>query len=372
MPVQDKLGENDGLDSAGPVEDVAYETTETNPDTPEEKSDAQRIADGEITVNDSEDEMFVTPNSVFKPTGGSDKKKTPDEKKDAKPEAPAPGDKKDEPEKPAGEKPAEEKKPEEEKKPAAAPDPVQKRINKITREKYEATRKAEAEKARADKAEEELRKLKQSAAKTELEAKKPKAEDFEDVEQYHVALGRWAAKLELQESKSQEVEKPETPKKDTGPIEDPVKKVIDLGQETYDDFLEVVGQVPLTKETFEVAQDSDHAVEILYHIGQNPETAKKLAAMKSPVAIAREIGRIEALYIVPEVKSTEGGEDSELPLDSQRPKPPPPKVTKAPAPVKPVGSSGKVSQDLDQAAQSIATYRERRGFTRDGMKKKGG
>jgi len=368
MPTQKNIGENDGLDSTGIVEDVSYTPTEKDADTPDEKSDAQRIADGDIAVTDEDSEMFVSPDSVFhKPAGDDKKEESPEEKKEeAKPGETPDGKKEEKPEtdKPSGEKPEEKKEGEKDKKPpAAAPDPIQKRINKATREKYEAIRRAEAAEAKAKKLEDELNAQKVQAEKAKLESEKPKAEDFENVDDYQVALGKWAAKTEIYESKSQEAQKPKEEKKQE-PDEDPRKRIVDLGQETYPDFLEVVGAVPLTEETFNAASDSDHAVEIFYHLGQNPETAKKLASLKSPVAIAREIGRIEAQFIdnVPEVKASTGGEDTELPKDSKKPKPP-----SAPPPIKPVGGAGKVSKTLEDA--SIGEYYAQRGYTRDGMKK---
>lgn len=375
MPTQKNIGENDGLDSTGIVEDVSYIPTEGDADTPEEKSDAQRIADGEITVTDEDSEMFISPDSVFaKPAG--DKEEPPDESggkpgEEKKEKAEAEPDKKEKPDKPAGEKPAEEKKPEEEKKPpAAAPESVQKRINKITREKYEATRRAEAAEEKARKAEEELRGLKNQADKSEHDSKKPKIADFENVEDYYTALGEWGAQKAILEAKVKESEKkPKEPEKKEDPQQDPRQRIYDLGRETYEDFEAVVydPSLPLTKEVFETVSDSEHAHEILYFLGKNHDKAKDLCLSKSPAKLAREIGRIEAQFIdnTPEVKATTGGEPTELPEDSKKPKPPP--APKAPPPVKPIGSGGKVSKSLEDA--SIAEYAEKRGFTRDGMKK---
>jgi len=355
MTTQINLGENEGIDADG-IEDVSYEPSEKTADTPEEKSDAQRIADGEIEVPTSDDEIFVAPDSVFTP-GGEEKPseesgEEPEEKKEPEKE-PEKKESKKESEKP-GEKP---EKKQEKKPPASAPDPVQKRINKLTREKYDAMRRAEEAEEKAKKALQELEELRLAKEKAEIDSQKPNIDDFDDVDDYHIALGRWAAKAEIHEAKAQAKEPPVI--KETQDAKDPREKIINLGQETYDDFLEKVSSIPISKEMFDAVQDSEHAHEILYYMGQNPEIARNLFKEQSVISIAREVGRIESKFVdeEPEVVANEGGNDTEKP-----------KPSSAPKPVKPVGGSGKVARKLEDL--SLAEYYESRGYTRDGMRKR--
>ena len=161
----------------------------------------------------------------------------------------------------------------------------------------------------------------------------------------------------IHEAKAQEKEKPVVIE-ETQDAKDPREKVINLGQETYDDFLEKVSSIPISKEMFEAVQDSDHAHEILYYLGENPEIARNLFKEQSVVSIAREVGWIESKFVdeEPEVVVTKGGNDTEKP-----------KPSSAPNPEKPVGGGGKGSRKLEDL--SLAEYYESRGFTRDGVKK---
>lgn len=373
MPTQDKIGENDGVDS-GAVEDVSYIPSEKSADNADEKSDAQRIADGEIAVDTGGDEIFVSPDGAWKPTEeAKPSEEKPKEKSEEKPKEKVEEKPKTD-EKPV-EKPTEEKKPEEKIKPkedeekkkpaAAAPDPVQKRINKITREKYDAMRRAELAEKKAADLEKEAHELRNAKAKSEVEGKKPKVADFENEADYHEALGRWSAKMEMLEAKHQE-QPAEKPIQETQGANDPREKVINLGQETYEDFIEVVSAIPISKEMFDAVQDSDHAHEILYHLGKHPEEAKAIYGLTSPIAIARKIGTIEAQFTeeVKEVIVHHPGTDTELHDDKNQKK----KPSSAPAPVKPLGGGGKVAKRRDE--MSLEEYYESRGFSRDGMKKR--
>ena len=75
----------------------------------------------------------------------------------------------------------------------------------------------------------------------------------------------------------------------------------------------------LSPEMVQVAQDSDEGPKILYYLGKHPDVSERLANM-SPLAMAREIGRIEATK-----------------LDSVAT----PSISNAPEPVKPLKSAAK-------------------------------
>lgn len=361
MPTQDKIGENDGVDAGGDFEDVSYEPQEKGADTPEERSDAQRVADGEIEVDDGNDEMFVSPDGAWNPEQRGEKVEAEAESSDDGDKA----EKKETVEKPAKEKPEdkEAEKEEDKKKAAAAPDPVQKRINKITREKYDAIRRAEEAERKVAEREKELRELRNAKAKSDVEGQRPKAADFETEEDYHVALGRWSAKMEMIEAKAAEAK----PKDEAAHEEDPRKRIIDLGQETFEDFIEVASGIPISKEMFDAMQDSDHAHEVVYYLGQHPEEAKAIHKLTSPLAIARRMGAIEAQFAsddVDEVVEHPAGEERETPGQGNKPKK---KPSSSPPPIKPLGGDGKIGKKAE--SMSLAEYYESRGFTRDGMKK---
>lgn len=352
MGLQKNLGENDSIDSGDRIDDVSYVPEEGEVETPEEKSDAQLVAEGELTLGNEEEEIFVSPNSIYKPPAKEEEEteeeaKEEEEKQEEKQEAP----------------PAEEKK-----KPAAAPDPVQKRINKITREKYEALRKAEKLEKRLLELEDKFKSIEFEKERATLANQRPNLEDFESDEAYHEALGRWAAKMEIHESK--------TPaKEEKAPAEEEpvnlVQKAIDIGKETYPDFEELVlrEDLQITPTMLEAAIDSDHAAAIFYHLGQHPELATKISQLRSPASVAREIGRIELKFIgeeVEEVYVQTPDKDSET-IEKSKVKTKQ-KISTPPPPVKPLSGGGRTSKGLDD--MSLEEYFEARGFDRTGMKKR--
>ena len=375
------IGKNDDIDSSGlEIESyVGFVPEEMEVDASEERSEAQRITDGDsdVMVFTEEDEILVTPNSEFNPekktedTGEEEESSEEEEVKEEKEEESdeeeeSADDEEEEKEEKQEEEPAKE---EVKKEKASAPDAVQKRINKITREKYEALR----EKEKLEKELAELRKTHEetefAAKKADLKASKPSPEDFDSDEEYHESLGRWAAKTEILEDKTAKQEEESTSEEE--PV-DAVQNIINLGKEKYPDFEELVlrEDLKITPGMIEAAADSDYADDIFYHLGQHPELATKISKMRSPTKIAREIGRIEFKFIgeeVEEVYEQKAGMDSEF-LEKSKPKKKKIKTSPAPPPVKPLGGGGKTAKRPEE--MSIAEYNDWRGYTRDGMKKR--
>ena len=117
-----------------------------------------------------------------------------------------------------------------------------------------------------------------------------------------------------------------------------VEESINAGITKYDDFESVVleGSLKdmdgLPKETAELLVTSDHAADLLYHFGKNPETAESLLT-KTPFEQAVAIGRLEAKFV----------------KASPDPEPSKPKPTKAAPPPKRSrgGGANKVSVSAD-------------------------
>uniref|UniRef100_A0A6M3ILI2 Uncharacterized protein n=1 Tax=viral metagenome TaxID=1070528 RepID=A0A6M3ILI2_9ZZZZ len=366
MPVQTDLGENDGIDSVE-IDDVAYVPKESEAEFADEKSDAQRIADGEIEISSREDEIFVAPDSVFnKPVTetGEDETNLAEEKKS---EEKKPGAEKQKPASPA-------KEPDDKK---YSPEVVelakkysQKRINKITREKYDESRAKERLEAENAELKKRLKETEMTGKKAELEKAKPDPENFQTEAAYHEALGRWSVRMELHETEAAKPEEKETEKPLGGngrsSDDDPRKRVIELGEQTYEDFMEVVAPVPITKQMFDAVADSNYAHEVFYHLGKNPALAERIAKMKTSAAIAREIGRIESRFIEDgseEVFVQDLSEENESENKTKKKA----AASSAPKPIKPVGGGGKSTKRLDE--MTLQEYYESRGYTRDGMKK---
>lgn len=359
MPINTKEDQTLDIESS---EDASFVPTETDADTDSEMSDAQMVDDGTIVIDSGEDDLEVSPND----DPGAE---TPAKEEDAEE-----GDEKTADEKPAesgDEKPAEEAKPDEtpaetpakkEKKAAAAPSKVQTRINEVIRERHEATR----ERDRLSKENAELKQqLKDSTdAKdvTDLESEKPKAEDFETEGEFYEKLSVWGGEMAVLKA-GQKTKPEETTTVTTD--DNPVDTLMKLGAETYPDFEEIVlnPDVHISETIFTAAQGSPHAVDIIRHMGQNAEDTNRIAAMKDPMEIAREIGRIETLFEGEEVVVHNVTEDTETPETTET-KTEETTVSKAPAPVKPDAGASTAPRDLENA--SLGDYYKSRGYTREG------
>ena len=362
MALHDKIGENDLIDSDdNPVDVVAYEPTEVKAERPEERSDEQRIRDEdpEIEIESSEDDIDVSPHAVWKPEVKEEKPSEEEEEEEEESTSEEEEEEKQEEVK--------EKKPAEKKKKTPTVDPVQKRINKITREKYDAIRAADKLKKELAEAKKKLEETKFEKKKSDLIQERPKESDFDTDEEYHIALGRWAAKTEIHETQAPQEEVEEEKQEEVNPVQ----KIIDVGKETYPDFEELVltDDLRITPLMVEAAADSEHASDIFYHLGQNPKLAEKIAKERSPSKVAREMGRIELEFLgdeVEEVVAHEPEEDTEVLVRDKKGKLKKKKEA-APPPVKPLGGGGKVKKSLED--MNLADYYEARGYTRDGFKK---
>ena len=156
----------------------------------------------------------------------------------------------------------------------------QKRINQLTRTVRELERQLET-----------VAKSTSQPAKTE-EAE-PKLEDFDDYGKYARAVAKWEikqAKSEMASSSQEEINRVLRMRQ-----EDDFRGRLEAYSEKNEDFEEAVQEVaPLIRgAALEALMDSRHAPEIIHHLAKNPEDAERLSTL-SPLAAAREIGKIEA------------------------------------------------------------------------------
>ena len=259
------------------------------------------------------------------------------------------------PEKPSEEDPEETPKPEAEKpkedKPKKdVPIGVQKRINKITREKYDAER----ERKRVTKENAELRqKLAEAEAGknlAEIDSKEPNRDDYEEDADFYKDLSTWATGRAIAEEKTKSVPESEAQPEKPGELtREETDTIMDMGTQAYKDFREVViGAKFMPPSVIREALKSDIPHEIIYEIAQNESIAEKLSEL-NPIGIANEVRRIEASLSV-----------------ESPPKPKPKiekKISSAPKPIKPTTGTHSV-QEKDISDLSNKEYRKKRGFTR--------
>lgn len=167
----------------------------------------------------------------------------------------------------------------------------QKRINQLTRTVRELERQLET-----------VAKSTSQPAKTE--PAEPKLEDFDDYGKYAKAVAQWEvkqAKTEFASAQQEEISRVLRIRQ-----EDDFRSRLEAYSEKNEDFEEAVQEVaPLIRgAALEALMDSRHAPEIIHHLAKNPDDAERLSTL-SPLAAAREIGKIEArLESKPQRKTT--------------------------------------------------------------------
>lgn len=190
-------------------------------------------------------------------------------------------------------------------------DGFQKRINKVTADKY-------TEKRRADAAEDELAKLR--AATPATVSKAPTLEEFDhDEEAFNLASikhqvaeavksERQALQAEAQQGTAAEAQRTFN------------ERIVAMNKPDFADVANAVPQLPAG--VADALVQSENGAELIYHLGTHLDMADKLANM-SPTQAMMELGRISAnMSAKPDVKTSA-----------------------APDPIEPISSGGSISSE---------------------------
>lgn len=175
------------------------------------------------------------------------------------------------------------------------PDSVQERFNKITKEKNDAIAEKDA-----------LLKTEEKPAESALEKPvMPKAADFDDTEEYDVAMGKYQEdlvdfKMAERDSKAATAAAGDKAVRRADDIIENFNKNVEDSKikDKHPDFEEVMKngihiKDPDKKAMFrELILDSDQGPELAYQLVKNPEVFQKIQAM-SPIQAAKEIAAIE-------------------------------------------------------------------------------
>jgi hypothetical protein len=199
-----------------------------------------------------------------------------------------------------------------------------KRFDRLTYQREQANRNAEAVTAENKRLAAELERLK--ATKSVAEGK-PKLEDFDSDEEFFDALTDWKwEQRELKAREAQEKEKlTQTKQEAEKTFKETVVSVNTAGEAKYEDYTETISSLPgdvLDNELAQAIFETDAPEDIAYHLGKNPKEAAKISKM-SPLKKAIALGKIEARL---GTKTT----------------------TSAPPPIKPVKGKGSTDFDPDK------------------------
>ncbi len=162
---------------------------------------------------------------------------------------------------------------------AEKPKGVKSRIDKLVREREDARRERDHYRRLAEE------KARQDPPK---EDKRPEQGDFENYDDYVEALADWKTRGTTRQIMAEEREQVRAAERQRQ-----VDERFEAARKRIPDFDEVVDSGHAAEHVIDIIGDSDLVAELAYHLGKNPETARKLSAM-SPTAAAREIGKIEA------------------------------------------------------------------------------
>lgn len=217
---------------------------------------------------------------------------------------------------------------------------VQKRIDKVVREREEAKRRAEA-------AEKKLKELEgKTKEETKPTAKKPREHDFDTYDEFLDALddfenGSAEDNNEGNKAESKDKSKDESKGEAEEPeISDQAKTAIAVLKEKVDsaekpdDFNDVAyaEDLSITQDMVEALSECDNPDRVLYHLGKNKELATEIAG-KSKMQQFKEVLRLD------------------MTVKASKP-PKPTKTTAAPDPISPVHGSDAQEKDISEMTQA--------------------
>ena len=189
---------------------------------------------------------------------------------------------------------------------------LQNRMDELTRARREAEREASYWRAVAE-----------GRGEQQQATPKPSQDQFDTVYGYVEALAEWKADQKIAQALGKRAEEVvRTTQAQT------FEERVQQARSTLSDFDQVVGKadVVIADHVKELLLDSEYGPELVYRFAKNSADAQRLSSM-SPLAAAREIGRMEAAM--------------------SRPAPAPQKaVSQAPPPTRPVSTGRSASVDL--------------------------
>lgn len=233
--------------------------------------------------------------------------------------------------------------------------PLQPRIDELTRDKHEARREADFWRQRAEA-------LANPPQEPPAPAAKPTPDQFDSYDAFVEALTDWKADqkidAKLAERDKTTAEKQTVEKRATNwqEREANIRKAVP----DYDSVMQA-SSVPVSQAVTAELLDSERGPEIALHLAKNPDVAHKLNGLDEK-ALAREMGKLEAT--LPAVSATPPAEETQtdplVPAADAPPATPPKKTTAAPPPTKPTGQGRATTTPLEKMGMDdyVKTRRE--------------
>lgn len=226
--------------------------------------------------------------------------------------------------------------------------PLQPRIDELTRDKHDARREAEYWRKRAE----------ATTPKPEAEAPKtkPTPDKFDDYNAYVEALADWKADEKVSAKLSERDNATEAKQREESRTTN-WQKGVEEAKKHHPDYEAVlsVSDVPIASHVQELLLDAESGPRLAYYLDRHPDVADKLNGL-TPTQAARELGRIEATFSAAPAPN-ESTEESPAPVKETAP-PVKARTTAAPPPVKPAASGSSNVRPLEK--MSMDEYVETR------------
>jgi len=228
---------------------------------------------------------------------------------------------------------------EQEEKPKANPK-LERRFSEITKQREEARKEAQQERSAREALEARLAVLeRQPAPQAPKVDEEPQPSQFNDAFEYAKALAEYTADKRIGEMRKQDAEAKEAIERQKV-IETWASKV-QAAKASMPDFDDIVASsdVVVNDDIRDAILESDVGPQILYHLAENDDVAKRIAGL-SPKQALREIGKLEARF---EVKET-------------APQAAPITRSKAPAPIQPLRGSNPADVPMSANGEWHGTF----------------
>jgi hypothetical protein len=228
---------------------------------------------------------------------------------------------------------------EQEEKPKANPK-LERRFSEITKQREEARKEAQQERQAREALEARLAVLeRQPAPQAPKVDEEPQPSQFNDAFEYAKALAEFTADQRIGEMRRQDAEAKQAQERQKV-IETWASKV-QAAKASMPDFDDIVASsdVVVNDDIRDAILESDVGPQILYHLAENDDVAKRIAGL-SPKQALREIGKLEARF---EVKET-------------APQSAPITRSKAPAPINPLRGSNPADVPMSANGEWHGTF----------------
>ena len=228
---------------------------------------------------------------------------------------------------------------EQEEKPKANPK-LERRFSEITKQREQARQEAQREREQREALEARLAALeKQTAPQVQKVDEEPQPSQFNDAFEYAKALAEYTADKRIEEMKRQEAEAKEAQERQK--VIDQWASKVQQAKASLPDFDDIVASsdVVVNDDIRDAILESDVGPQILYHLAENDDVAKKIAGLSAKQAL-REIGKLEARF---EAKET-------------APEAKPVVRSKAPAPIQPLRGSSSADVPLSTNGEWHGTF----------------